>query len=265
MIRAVLLDLDGTLVDSLAAWGEAFGDAIALGQQQLPALAELSDGPRAHVEFFRPLVRRAHHEAGGGEWQRAFLQRGFNLLLEQFGSTDPALAERMFARYEAAWPQHTRLYPEIPPLLDRLAQRYRLAIVSNGLGVEQRQKIGPLGLDRYFEVVAISSEVGARKPEPAIFRHALDALGIAPGEAIHVGDDLGADIVGARAAGLAAGVWVNRAAGLLEEQRAPDGLGAHFELPDLEGLPDLIEALATPGAALDERAPRPHRRPPHPE
>ncbi len=243
MIRAVLLDLDGTLVDSLGAWGEAFGDALALGRPHVPALGGLGDGPRAHLEVFRPLVHRAHRDAGGGEWQREFLQRAFALLLDQLGHPDEALAERMFAHYEAAWPRHVRLYPEVPAVLDQLAHRYRLAIVSNGLGHEQRLKIGPLGLDRHIDVAAISSELGTRKPDPAIFRHALQQLDVAPGEAIHVGDDVGADILGARAAGLAAGVWLNRDGGLLQEH-ATHPLEVHFELPDLSGLIPLIEQIA---------------------
>ena len=245
VIRAVLLDLDGTLVDSINAWGEAFGEALAFGEAQVPALGRLGTGPRAHIEVFRPLVRRAHHEAGGGEWQRAFLQRAFALLLDELGAPDPALAERMFALYESAWPRHMRLYPDVPAVLDDLARHYRLAIVSNGLGSEQRMKIAPLGLDRHIEVAAISSELGTRKPDPAIFRHVLDQLGVPPGEAIHVGDDFGADVVGARTAGLAAGVWLNRDDGLLEERPMHHPIDVDFELHDLSGLPPLIERISS--------------------
>ncbi|MCC6237479.1 MAG: HAD family hydrolase [Dehalococcoidia bacterium] len=247
MIRAVLLDLDGTLVDSMSAWGGAFGDALEVGRPHVPALGHLGDGPRAHLEVFRPLVHRAHRDAGGGEWQREFLQRAFVLLLEQLGSPNPAVAEQMFAHYEAAWPRHVRLYPEVPTVLERLARHYRLAIVSNGLGVEQRLKIEPLGLDRHIEVAAISSELGTRKPEPAIFRHALEQLDVAPGEAIHVGDDIGADVLGARAAGLAAGIWLNRDGGLLQEQPAYSAQ-VDFELDSLSGLVPLIEQLSQPTA-----------------
>lgn len=248
MIRAVLLDLDGTLVDALHAWGQAFGDALELGRAHVPALAALDDGPRAHMEVFRPLVGRAHHEAGGGEWRREFLQRGFALLLEQHGAADPDLADRMFALYESAWPRYMRVYPEVPAVLDELARRYRLAIVSNGLASEQRMKIGPLGLDRHIEVTAISSELGTRKPEPAIFRHVLEQLGVAPGEAIHVGDDFGADVVGARAAGLAAGVWLNRDDGLLQEHPTTVPVEVDFELADLSGLVPLLDHLSQPHA-----------------
>jgi putative hydrolase of the HAD superfamily len=243
MIRAVLLDLDGTLVDAMAAWGAAFGDALALGSARYPALGSLGDGPRAHLEVLRPLLHEAHQEAGNGEWSRDLLRVAFTRLLERHAERDDALAGAMCDEYEAAWPRHLRLFPEVPALLDALAGRYRLGIVSNGLGEEQRRKIGPLGLDRYIEAVAISEELGVRKPAPAIFHHALAALDVAPHEAVHVGDDVGADIEGAHAAGLAAGVWVNRHGDLLTASAAASPPRPQIEVPDLAGLAALIERL----------------------
>lgn len=242
MIHAVLFDLDGTLVDALGAWGAAFGEALALGSARYPALEALGDGPQAHVEVFRPLVRGAHLDAGGGEWSRHFLRVAFGRLLEQHAEPDVTLADEMFAVYEAAWPRYLRLFPEVPALFEELAGHYRLGIVSNGLGAEQRLKIAPLGLDRCVTAVAISEEIGVRKPEPAIFQHALAALGVVGGETVHVGDDFGADVEGARAAGLAAGIWVNRG------ERATANAGprsrvAHIEVADLGSLASLIDAL----------------------
>ena len=55
---------------------------------------------------------------------------------------------------------------------------------------------------RHFEIMSISARVGYQKPHPAIFEHALEQLGVGPEEAIHIGDDAGADVVGARRAGI---------------------------------------------------------------
>jgi putative hydrolase of the HAD superfamily len=243
MIRAVLLDIDGTLVDAMAAWGAAFGEALALGSARYPALGELGDGPAAHIEVLRPLLREAHREAGSGEWSRDLLRVAFTRLLERHAQRDDVLAGEMCDTYETAWPHHIRLYPEVPALLDALAGRYRLGIVSNGLGSEQRLKIGPLGLDRYVEAVAISEELGVRKPAPAIFQHALKALGVTAHEAVHVGDDFNADIEGAYAAGLVAGVWVNRPGNRFAEHAGVRSRSPHIEVPDLAGLASLIESL----------------------
>ena len=243
MIRAVLLDLDGTLIDAMGAWGSAFGEALALGSARYPALGALGDGPTAHIQVLRPLLQQAHRAAGGGEWSQDFLRVAFRELLARYAEENPALAEEMRVTYEDAWPRHLRLYTEVPALLDELARHYRLAIVSNGLSIEQRRKVAPLGLDRHIEVVAISEEVGVRKPEPAIFHHALAALGVAAADAVHVGDDFGADIEGARSAGLAAGIWVNRHGDLLAERAGRRANVAHIEVPDLGGLSALLEGL----------------------
>jgi putative hydrolase of the HAD superfamily len=236
-IEAVLFDLDGTLVDALSAWDAAFASALAIAVRTYPELAELGGGAAVHRSLFRPLVAAEHRAAGSGHWDPRFLRRAFHALLSTHARSDPALADRLYATYAATWPQHVRPYAEVPAVLEALAGRVQLAIVSNGDGPEQRAKIGPLGLDAHFPVVCISGELGTRKPEPAIFEHALDALSVPPDRAIHVGDDLEADIGGARATGLAASVWVHR------DGEGATPVEAHVpenRLASLEPLPALL-------------------------
>ena len=101
------------------------------------------------------------------------------------------------------------LFADALTTLAALQQRgFLLGVVTN------RQYGGPLfledmrkfGLLDYFEVqhIAISADLGVRKPNPALFRYTLDALNIAPEEAVMVGDSLGADIVGAKQLAMAA-------------------------------------------------------------
>lgn len=91
-----------------------------------------------------------------------------------------------------------------PESLSRLrAAGLRLGIVSNSDG-RVEQALAASGLRDYFDVVIDSSLVGVEKPDPAIFRAALDALGIRPEEALYVGDLYEVDVVGARAAGIEA-------------------------------------------------------------
>jgi putative hydrolase of the HAD superfamily len=79
----------------------------------------------------------------------------------------------------------------------------RLGIVSNSDGrVEQALTVA--GLRDYFDVVIDSGLVGVEKPDPVIFQAALDALGVAPEEALYVGDMYEVDVLGARAAGIEA-------------------------------------------------------------
>ena len=244
MIRAVLFDLDGTLVDARGAWDAALDEALALGRARYPALESLGDGRSVQRQVLRPLLEQAHREAGSGEWSREFVAWAFDQLLARHALADPELAEAMRSHYEEAWPRHLRLYPEVPALLEQLAGCYRLGLVSNGLEEEQSLKIAPLGLDRYLETVAISGALGLRKPDPGIFEYALAGLGITAAEAVHVGDDFSADIAGARAAGLAAGIWVNRY-GTFEPSPSAGARAAvaHIEVSDLADLASLVQSL----------------------
>lgn len=101
------------------------------------------------------------------------------------------------------------LFPDVIPTLEWLqGQGYRIGSVTNrSLGDEPfRQELRHHDLLDYFEVLALSCEVGYMKPHAAIFEHALEALGVAPEEAVMVGDSLRADVAGAQALGMTA-VW----------------------------------------------------------
>lgn len=92
--------------------------------------------------------------------------------------------------------------PRVLALLDQLQPRYRLAVVTNGSSRRQREKLSRAGLQGRFDHLFISEEVGAEKPDPAIFNHALRESGLSAGDVLFVGDDPRRDIAGAQAVGL---------------------------------------------------------------
>jgi FMN phosphatase YigB (HAD superfamily) len=117
---------------------------------------------------------------------------------------------------------------------------YRLGLVSNAADDQNTQiLVDKVGIRPYLEVVLSSAAVGYRKPNPRIFQAALDALAVPAERSAMVGDMLGADILGARNAGLIS-VWVTQWAD------APDNL-AHKDTirPDItvERLSDLLEVF----------------------
>jgi putative hydrolase of the HAD superfamily len=79
----------------------------------------------------------------------------------------------------------------------------RLGVVSNSDG-RVEEALEAAGLRPYFDVVVDSALAGVEKPDPAIFRAALDVLGVPPSEALYVGDLYDVDVVGANAAGIPA-------------------------------------------------------------
>ena len=89
-------------------------------------------------------------------------------------------------------------------------------MVTNGAATWQRAKLDLHDLERYFDCIAIEGELGFGKPDPRIFRHALDRLEVSPGAAWMVGDNLEFDIAGAQAVGMLS-AWVDfEGGGVLE-------------------------------------------------
>jgi putative hydrolase of the HAD superfamily len=93
------------------------------------------------------------------------------------------------------------LYPEVLGVLEQLQPRFQLAVISNFDG-RLRLIVQHLGISKYFAHVFISSELGADKPDPEIFRRALDRIHLSANEVLHVGDDPERDWKAAAAAGL---------------------------------------------------------------
>ena len=95
-------------------------------------------------------------------------------------------------------------YPDVHPVLASLRRKVALGSVSNGVA-----DLGTIGMYHYFDVSIAAHQFGSAKPDPAIFRHACEALRVEPAEAVYVGDDPLLDVEGAQKAGLR-GVWLRR-------------------------------------------------------
>ena len=115
----------------------------------------------------------------------------------------PANPGELFADLwsEFARPGVWELYPEVKPVLAKVANRFRLGVLSN-FDSRLHTILADLGISHFFEHVVVSSEVGAEKPSPRMFADALDRFDALPHEALHVGDEPEADWRGAASAGL---------------------------------------------------------------
>lgn len=101
------------------------------------------------------------------------------------------------------WPRDSEVpYPDADKVLRTLRERgYRLGIIaSQPLGSEQR--LARFGLRDYFEVICASAEEGVDKPDPALFRRALERAGCAPGDAVMIGDRTDNDVAPAKSLGM---------------------------------------------------------------
>src|SRR5215207_3338998 len=173
MIRAVLFDLDDTLFDHRHGAREALA-AVRDGHQALARL-EMAELERRHSEVLEVLHLRVLAKDIGLDEAR--LER-FRTLLEGAGVTDDADAvDRAAAAYRQRYIESWREVAGATALLRALAGRVRLGIVSNNLTREQHEKLHFCGFEALLDAIVISEEAGASKPDPAIFRVALDRLG----------------------------------------------------------------------------------------
>jgi len=94
-----------------------------------------------------------------------------------------------------------KLYDEVPAVLEELQPRFLLAVISNFDG-RLRSILQHLAISKFFTHIFISSEIGADKPDPEIYRRALKLTDLKPDEVLHVGDDPKRDWEAAAAVGL---------------------------------------------------------------
>jgi HAD superfamily hydrolase (TIGR01549 family) len=105
------------------------------------------------------------------------------------------------------------LYPDVEPMLRAVRETgIRIGVISDW-GSNLREIMAGLELDRSIDFVLPSGAVGVAKPNPAFFGLALEAAGVAPHEALMVGDSYRADVRGAWAAGMDA-AWLDRTEGI---------------------------------------------------
>jgi putative hydrolase of the HAD superfamily len=114
-----------------------------------------------------------------------------------------AACDRLAQRFLAEWERHVVAVPGVAPMVRRLAERFRLGIVSNTHDPAMVPRLlAVLEIADAFELVLLSVDHGFRKPHPSIYRAALDTLDVPT--AVFVGDSYDADYIGPQAAGMTA-------------------------------------------------------------
>ena len=215
----MLLDALGTLVELERPWPHLVDELAARG------VVVGEDVARAAMLAEMAYYRAHHDEAVDWATLKDLRRRCAAVVHEQLQTALP-LDDVLDALLGAI---RFRAYPEVPGVLARLrAGGARLAVVSNW-DVSLHDVLERTGLRPLVDAVVISAELGVAKPDPAIFRAALDRLGAGPDGALHVGDSLEDDVAGARAAGLEAVLVARNGA------PAPEGVRTVRSLAELVG------------------------------
>ncbi|CAN5431787.1 TIGR02253 family HAD-type hydrolase [soil metagenome] len=220
-IKAVIFDLDNTLVDFMAMKRQAVDAAI--GAMMDAGLNLTFDQMKTHID--------AIYKEQGIEYQQVFDQ----LLKELLGKVDMRILSAGIIAYRRAREAALKPYPHVTATLIELNRKQiKLAIVSDAPAREAWLRLCFVNYHHFFNHVVTYDDSGERKPSPRPFLMALDMLGVQPSEAIMVGDWADRDMVGARNVGM------KTAFAAYGDSFGNQTVNADYTLTDIKQLLDIV-------------------------
>ena len=205
-IQAILFDINGTLIDIQTDEGS---EEIYRGISHFLTYQGIYIHRwEVRDEYFRLMEeqRRASGEAfpefDAVELWRQFLRRRpeacHSMPPEKLRWMPNFLAEM----YRGVSRLRLQLYPEVKSVLDELAQRFKLAALSDAQSAWALPEMRAVGIEAYFQPIIVSGDLGFRKPDKRIFEAALNGLDLPPENVLFVGNDMYRDIYGAKQFGM---------------------------------------------------------------
>jgi putative hydrolase of the HAD superfamily len=200
MVKAIFFDAVGTLFHLSGTVGHHY----ALVGSQVGLKLDTRHLDDAFYSAWKKTPRRAAIDGPRQNDDKDWWRELVNLVLDQVAPSLSELDRDNF--FEIAYEHFAEsdvweLYPEVPDVLEQLHPHFQLAVISNFDG-RLRFILEHLGISKFFAQIFISSELGADKPDPEIFRRALKLVELKPDEILHVGDDPKRDWKAASKAGL---------------------------------------------------------------
>ncbi|PZX20782.1 putative hydrolase of the HAD superfamily [Breznakibacter xylanolyticus] len=192
--KHLFFDLDHTLWD--------FDTNASLTLRELFVRYQLErffDSYEQFFEAYQPVNADLWAQYHQGLIKKSFLYvERFAAPFRMFGCEDRAMAERFGSDFLAECALKTALMPHAIDVLDYLKPFYQMHIITNGFKEVQYQKMEKSGLAPYFTKVFISEVVGAQKPSKVFFQYAVKSANARKVESLVIGDNLDADIQGAK-------------------------------------------------------------------
>lgn len=239
-LAAVFFDLDNTLYDHRRAAREALAE-IYLRYDVSRAGADVDE----FIRLFFDVNQRMWLKLATGEIDvRTLRAQRFAELFGYLGVPPPAEAAALGREYLEIYLGRSYPLPGAEEVLAALQPLLPLGLLTNGFSDIQRPKIERLGWDNYFAWVVVAEEVGAFKPDVAIYRRVCEAAASPPEAILYVGDSPVEDVIAARKAGLRT-VWVRRDGP--EVARWAAEAEADYEVADVGDVVPLARELVAAG------------------
>jgi putative hydrolase of the HAD superfamily len=200
-IKAISFDGDMTLWDFEKVMRNSLAHALDELRERAPE-SKCADLTVDRMIEIRNAV--AEELKGKGIALDSIRLEAFRRTLKTLGSDNHGLAAHLNSVYLEHRFENIELYPDVLPMLDAVAGRYILGLVSNGSSHPER-----CGLRGRFSFVILTQNIGVEKPDPTIFQAACREACCSSEQLMHIGDSLVTDVAGARRAGLMS-VWLNR-------------------------------------------------------
>ena len=229
MIKAILFDLDNTLVDFMTMKIRCCEAAI---DAMLAACLSIDREEALKILFDL-------YDFHGIEQPHIF-EKFFNKL---HGKVIYKYVAHGIVAYRKAREHYLKLYPRVIPTLIELRRHYRLALVSDAPILQVWMRLVTLRIDDFFDVVVTAADVRRQKTSPAPFKATLRELGIHPHETIMVGDRVERDVKTAKKLGLRTcyARYGERRIGKMPLEKGVSG--ADFELEDIHELLDIMKRI----------------------
>jgi len=188
MIKAILFDLDNTLIDFMSFKKNCCSAAL---DAMISAGLKINKKKAAKILF-------ELYDKYGIEYNKVFQK----FLQRTKGKIDYKILAHGIIAYRKLKENYLVPYPKVISILKKLKKKYKLAIISDAPRIKAWERLAAMDIDRFFDVVVTKGDVKRQKPSSRIFRKALSMLKVSPEDAVMVGDRIERDIKGAKALGI---------------------------------------------------------------
>ncbi|MFW9773366.1 MAG: HAD family hydrolase [Promethearchaeota archaeon] len=207
MIKAVMFDLDGTLLGQKIASSNVLKQLYLENKDYFKEITQ-----KDFLDRWSKVAKKNVQEFFKGEI--SFEDKVIMQIQDLFDSFSYKMlkseTKEIFDKLLPIYENSIILYDDVIPCLEWLKRnKYRLGIITNGHSKDQRDKLIKYNLEKFFSPIVVSGDIGYAKPSKEIFLECIRLLDLPPQSILYIGDLIEMDVLGANNVGMK-GIWINR-------------------------------------------------------